>query len=151
MAVTSTAEENLKTVWLDILDWYQRLGVDNKFAQLKPTMFSTKPSPKLKGKAGEVKDLVQVLHKVWLIYFNPLLVIHRQIEIVLRTSAHMDKVLQESCGEFVLSPSEHNDLVATGLMHLSVFTIEAALCRRKLPTVPIDQQRPLFDALLFSG
>ena len=38
MAVTSTAEENLKTVWLDILDWYQRLGVDNKFAQLKPTM-----------------------------------------------------------------------------------------------------------------
>ena len=37
-----TAEENLKTVWLDILDWYQRLGVDNKFAQLKPTMFSTK-------------------------------------------------------------------------------------------------------------
>ena len=38
MAVTSTAEENLKTVWLDILDWYQRLGVNNKFAQLKPTM-----------------------------------------------------------------------------------------------------------------
>ena len=68
MAVTSTAEENLKTVWLDILDWYQRLGVDNKFAQLKPTMFSTKSSPKLKGKAGEVKDLVQVLHKVLLKY-----------------------------------------------------------------------------------
>ena len=38
MAVTSTAEENLKTVWLDILDWYRRLGVDSKFVQLKPTM-----------------------------------------------------------------------------------------------------------------
>ena len=97
-----TAGENLKTVWLDILDWYQRLGVDNKFAQLKPTMFSTKSSPTLKGKAGEVKDLVQVLHKVWLKYFNPALEIHRKIEIVLRTSAHMDKVLKESCGEFVL-------------------------------------------------
>ena len=84
-------------------------------------MFSTKPSPMLKGNAGEVKDLVPVLHKVWLKYFNPALEIHRTIEIVLRTSAHMDKVLQESCGAFSHSPSEHDDLVATGLMHLSVF------------------------------
>ena len=121
MAVTSTAEENLKTVWLDILDWYQRLGVDNKFAQLKPTMFSTKSSPKLKGKAGEVKDLVQVLHKVWLKYLNPLLEIHRKIEIVLRTSAHMGKVLEEGYGEFVLSSRGYNDLEATGMMHLDVF------------------------------
>ena len=77
MAVTSTAEENLKTVWLDILDWCKRLGVDNKFAQLKPTMFSTKSSPKLKGKAGEVKDLVPVLHKVWLSHYSPGLENHR--------------------------------------------------------------------------
>ena len=52
-----TAEENLKAVWLGIVYWYKELGVDNKFAQLKPTMFSTKSSPKLTGKAGEVKDL----------------------------------------------------------------------------------------------
>ena len=65
------AEENLKTVWLGIAYWYKELGVDNKFAQLKPTMFSTKSSPKLKGKAGEVKDLVPVLHKVLLSHHNP--------------------------------------------------------------------------------
>ena len=87
MAVTSTPEENLKTVWLDILDWYKRLGVDNKFAQLKTTMFSTKSSAKLKGKAGEVKDLVPVLHTVWLSHYNPGLENHRKIEIALRTSA----------------------------------------------------------------
>ena len=75
--LVGTAEENLKTVWLGIAYWYKELGVDNKFAQLKPTMFSTKSSPKLKGKAGEVKDLVQVLHKVWLKYFNPLLEIQK--------------------------------------------------------------------------
>ena len=56
-----TADENLRTVWLDILDLYKRLCVDHKFAQLKTTMFSTKSSPKLKGKAGEVKDLAPVL------------------------------------------------------------------------------------------
>ena len=51
--LVGTAEENLKTVWLGIAYWYKKLGVDNKLAQLKPIMFSTKSSPNLKGKAGE--------------------------------------------------------------------------------------------------
>ena len=68
-----------------------------------------------------MKDLVQVLHKVWLKYVNPLLALHRQIEIVLRTSAHMDKVLQEDYGVFRLSSRAYNDLEATGMMHLDVF------------------------------
>ena len=53
--------------------------------------------------------------------FTPSLGDSQKNEIVLRTSAHMDKVLEEGYGEFVLSSRGYKDLEATGMMHLDVF------------------------------
>ena len=119
--LSGTPEENLMTVWLDVLYIYKRDGVSNKFAQMKTSMFNTKSSPKLKGKAAEGKDMVPVLHKVWLKYFNPALEVHRNIEIVLRTGAHMDKLVEQNRHLFALPPREAADLIATGFAHLGTF------------------------------
>ena len=46
-------------------------------------MFHTKSQPKLKGKAGEVKDLGPVMVLLWKRHMNEALLIHRKILVVL--------------------------------------------------------------------
>ena len=46
-------------------------------------MFHTKSQPKLKGKAGEVKDLGPVMVLLWRKHMNEALLIHRKILVVL--------------------------------------------------------------------
>ena len=79
-----TVEENLAAVWRDIEDGYEKLSSENRFGHMRQTMFHTKSQPKLKGKAGEVKDLVPVLALVWEKHMNNNLPIHRHILFVLQ-------------------------------------------------------------------
>ncbi len=65
IVVGATPDAKLMEVWHHILRIYREDEVQNRFGSLKMTMFTTKSSPKLKGKAAEVRDLVPVLHKVW--------------------------------------------------------------------------------------
>ena len=81
-----TVDENLTEVWLDIEDGYQALDTENRYGHMRQTMFHTKSQPKLKGKAGEVKDLGPVMVKVWEKHMNPNLLIHQKILLVLKGS-----------------------------------------------------------------
>ena len=60
----ASPDVKLMAVWQRILRIYREDEVQNRFGSLKMTMFTTRGSPKLKGKAAEVRDLVPVLHKV---------------------------------------------------------------------------------------
>ena len=79
-----SVEENLAVVWRDIEDGYDELDSENRYGHMRQTMFTTKSQPKLKGKAGEIKDLGPVMVKVWEKHMNPNLLIHQKILVVLK-------------------------------------------------------------------
>ena len=79
-----TVEENVAEVWHDIERFYEELDTENRYGQMRMTMFHTKSQPKLQGKAGEIKDLGPVMVKVWEKYMNPNLLIHQKILVVLQ-------------------------------------------------------------------
>ena len=81
-----SVEENLAVVWRDIEAGYDELGTENRYGRMRQTMFTTKSQPKLKGKAGEVKDLGPVMVKIWEKHMNPNLLIHQKILVVLKGS-----------------------------------------------------------------
>ena len=114
-------EARLTTIWGEIQEVYRRDAVQNRYGNLKITMFTSRASTKLKGKAMEVCCLVPVLHKVWLRFYNKKLEVHRKIELVLRTSAHLDAILEEHASEFVLPEKAADDFKSTGHVHLSMF------------------------------
>ena len=85
--LTGTVEENVALVWGDIVVAYDELGTENRYDHMRQTMSHTKSQPKLKGKAGEVKDLGPVMVKVWKKHMNPNLLIHQKILVVLQGSS----------------------------------------------------------------
>ena len=84
-------------------------------------MFHTKSSPKLKGRAGEIKDLGPVLVKIWKKYYNPALDIHKKILIILEGSAHCDQILSDHPSDFVLPEAAASDLISTAFIYLSTW------------------------------
>ena len=81
-----TVEQNLAVVWRDIEQTYDELDTENRYGHMRQTMFHTKSQPKLKGKAGEVRDLGPVMVKIWEKHMNPNLLIHQKILVVLKGS-----------------------------------------------------------------
>ena len=81
-----TVEENLAVVWRDIEQTYDELDTENRYGHMRQTMFHAKSQPKLKGKAGEVRDLGPVMVKIWEKHMNPNLLIHQKILVVLKGS-----------------------------------------------------------------
>jgi len=79
-----SVDENLAVLWRDIEKIYHELDSENRFGHMRQTMFHTKSQPKLKGKAGEVKDLGPVMVKLWEKHMNPNLGIHQKILLVLK-------------------------------------------------------------------
>ena len=82
--LTGTVEENLAEVWRDIEREYHELSTENRYGHMRQTVFHTKSQPKLKGTAGEVKDLGPVMVKVWEKHMNTALLIHQKILVVLK-------------------------------------------------------------------
>ena len=82
--LTGTLEENLTVVWRDIESCYEKLGTENRYGHMRQTMFHTKSQPKLKGKAGEIKDLGPVMVMIWEKHMNPNLLIHQKMLVVLK-------------------------------------------------------------------
>ena len=85
----------------------------NRFGDMKIGMFSNKTQPSLRGKAGEIRDLGPVLLQIWQAYMNSNLQVHRQIEIVLRGSCHLDEIINANKDDFCLPEAAWVDLVAT--------------------------------------
>ena len=114
-------DAKLKTVWNDILRIYVEDGVKCRYGGIKMTMFSTNSTPKLKGKAAEIKCLGPVLVKVFQAYMDVELGLHRKILLLLRLSAYLDAIIDRNSDKFVLEGQERDDLVATGFAFLSLF------------------------------
>ena len=119
--LTGSVEQNLNEVWGHIIREYDSQCSENRFGQMRQTMFTTKSAPKLQGKAGEIKDLGPVLVEVWRTHYNPNVEIHSKILIVLEGSAHCDNLLRSHPNEFALPASVHEDLVATAMIYLSTW------------------------------
>jgi len=116
-----TPDEKLARVWERILFHYARLQTSCKYGQLKMTMFTARTGPKLKGKAAEVKGLIPVLHKVWLEFYTNTVLVHRHVELVLRTSVAMDAMIDAHQDLFSLPAPAARDLVNTCFAHLYAF------------------------------
>ena len=76
-------EENLTLMWAVIQEGYELLGSENRFSEMRMTMFLNKSQPKLRGKAAEVKDMGPVALLVCKRFLNPNLVLHQKIVAVL--------------------------------------------------------------------
>jgi hypothetical protein len=118
-----TVDENVAVVWKDIERFYAELGTENRYGYMRQTMFTTKSQPKLKGKAGEVKDLGPVMVKIWEKHMNPNLLIHQKILVVLKGSCFSSLKLYAI--ELLSLPLEYLELLITecffeGFCHWSV-------------------------------
>ena len=106
------AEAKVRKIWTEITDIYAADNVPSRLGNLRLTMFSVR-TPKLKGKANEVKCLVPVLHKIWKRHMNNSLALHKKIELMLRLSHHMDLILDKYPTDFVLPTAASEDLIAS--------------------------------------
>ena len=120
--LTDEPYRNLQVVWEEIQRVYRSLGTRNKFSQIKMSMFSSRSgaSPKLKGKAAEIRDLGPVLEAVWNKFKNPRISLHENIAVVLRGSAHLDRILANHPDDVVLPGPDANDMIGTA--HITLTT-----------------------------
>ena len=111
--------EKLSVVWSDVLRIYQEDNVPTRYGVIKMTMFSKSSTPKLKGKASEIKCLLPVLVKVFQAYMNEDLGLHRKILSLLQLSTHLDVIIDRNSDQFALNEREANDLGACGFLFLA--------------------------------
>ncbi len=113
-------ETNLAQIWKDVQVLYEELRVENRYGQMRMTMFTSSSQPKMKGKAAEIKDLGPVVVRLWLKYYNKRVEVHRQILAVLEASAHLDEILTDHPTDFVLPDAAAEDLISTGFIMCSI-------------------------------
>ena len=97
-----TPQENLDSCWAFIQDFYRQHGTNYRYQYLnKLTMFMRKNGyVKLRGKAGEIKDLGPALLALWEAKIKDLippeqLDIHRVIALMLKLNVKMEEILTE--------------------------------------------------------
>ena len=139
MMPAAEPQDNLTVLVLDILEEYRAAKVENRFSTITPTMFSTKSGAKLKGKAADVKDLGPVLAKVFKKYYDPeAIAVHKEVECMLRMSAHLDTILDANTHEFVLADEPARDLVATGFTYMQIWVGVAKISKSVKNICPLD-------------
>ena len=76
-------EETLAIVWDFVQLAYDAFESQNKYSQLRMTMFHSKSQPKMRGKAAEIKDFLPVVLALWRHFGNQKLILHQKILYVL--------------------------------------------------------------------
>ena len=116
---------NLQTIWKDIAEFYKNNHTPVRYRYLnKLSMFIRKPpaSPKLRGKAAEIKYLGGALMYVWQKYHNDQLRVHREILLYLKLNNQVEELLIEH-KEAVKIPDDDapkfEELVTTMLLLLT--------------------------------
>ena len=95
-----TPDANLRRIWIHICRLYDELDIKHRYGNLKATMFATRG--KLKGTAAEVRHFGHVLAELWKHYWNSEKDLHKQIELCLRLSSHMEQILDKHHDAFAL-------------------------------------------------
>jgi hypothetical protein len=106
-------EENLAMIWGRIGEIYKERRTHDRYGALKMTMFTSKSSPKLKGKAAEVKNLAPVLYSVWNEQSDPNVENHRKMGLLLRLSIRLDDIVDNTAGLYKLPADDAAELVST--------------------------------------
>ena len=113
-------EAKLRVIWSDILRIYDQDDTPSRYGNLRLTMFTTGSTPKLKGKANEIKHLGPVLVKVWSAYMSQRMDLHKKVLTMLQLSAHLDVIVDATPG-FGFDHASAVDLVSTGFAYLALF------------------------------
>ena len=115
------ASAKLTVIWSDIMRIYKEDNVSCRYGAIKMTMFTHKTTPKLKGKAAEIKHLGPVFVKVFRAYMSEHLLLRRQNFLLLKMGCHLDSIIDNGAGVFQLDGAESNDLISTGFGYLALF------------------------------
>ena len=118
--------QNLQAVWADIKVFYRENGTKVQYRHLnKLTMFLRQNgTPKLRGKAGEIRHLAPALLHVWKKYMSPNLEVHIQIKLLLQFSVEMEQLITD-CREDISFPPAEATKFARACEHM--LTLHAAL------------------------
>lgn len=90
-----TPQENLNRCWRTIKEYYAEHHIRIQYKYLnKLTMFLRKNgTPKLRGKAGEIRHVAPALEHLWSTHMDPNLEVHKQIHMLLKYSVRMEQLI----------------------------------------------------------
>ena len=94
-------QENLAGLWLELQSLYKQLNTKHRYNYFnKLTMFVRKSGPpKLRGRAAEVKGMVEPMLHLWFRHHNPNILLHKQILTMLKLNVSLEHLLDEHKGE----------------------------------------------------
>ena len=100
-------EVNLAAVWARVQVLYKDLDIkkENRYGNLKLTMFKLTGTAKLRGKAGEVRAFGAVLCRVFEEHYDPEDLSHRKMLLCLKKGVRMEDILDEHPDAYALPGS----------------------------------------------
>ena len=101
-------QQNLNVLWRMIKDYYQAHSTKVQYRYMnKLTMFLRKNgTPKLRGKAGEIRYFAPVILHLWTQHMSPEMEVHQKILLLLKFSAQMEELITENREELSFPPSD---------------------------------------------
>ena len=78
-----SVEANLSILWDFVALAYDYFESENRYSQIRTTMFHSKSQPKMRGKAAEIKDFCPVVLACCREFMNQKLVLHQKIIFVM--------------------------------------------------------------------
>ena len=78
-----SVEGNLSILWAFITEAYDHFESENRYSQIRTTMFHSKSQPKMKGKAAEIKDFGPVLLAACREFLSRQVILHQKITFVM--------------------------------------------------------------------
>ena len=94
----NTPQENIEECWRHIQTFYRTNRTTVRFKNLgKLTMYLRQNgTPKLRGKAGEIRHLAGAMLSLWNAYMHEELEIHRAIKMALKSSVRMEELISDN-------------------------------------------------------
>lgn len=107
-----TDKENVRTCWEFLKTFYKEQRIPCAYRYLnKTTMFLRAGRyPKLRGKAAEIRHMCRPMSALWRRYMNSHLLVHRQIDLMLRLNIEVEQILTDAGGAYALVPAEADRL-----------------------------------------
>ena len=91
-------EDNLVSIWDDIVEFYKSKGIPSRYTAMKISMF-IKPNdagPKLRGKAAQVKDFAKPMLFVWEKFAKKTTPNMQKITVLLKANVKLEELLHDN-------------------------------------------------------
>ena len=116
--LAGTPDENLTTVWNEMLSFYKTRGISGHYTNMYIGMFTRRATPnsqypKMRGRAAEIKLLGLALLFCWLQHYDASSVVDGQIRLLLRASVSMETALADYKDHNVLPPEVYSEFMKT--------------------------------------